>query len=1344
MSGKRIKGITIEIDGSTTGLDKALKGVDSSLSSTQSSLKDVNRLLKLDPTNTELLQQKQKLLSSAVDDTSKRLESLKKASEDVAKSADKYDAWKAAYDPIQEEIKQTKERAKELQEQMAAMEDAGEIDTDAYKALQAELKETDDNLKELQKQAKEVSDEFGNPISPEQYDSLQREIIETEQDLESLIQQAAEANKTLTNLGDVGKSMESIGNSVAGAGKNITEKVTAPILGVGTAAVTVASDFDAQMSKVSAISGATGDDLDALRGKAREMGAKTKFSASEAGAAMEYMAMAGWKTGDMLDGVEGIMNLAAASGEDLATTSDIVTDALTGFGMTAADSGRFADVLAAASSNANTNVSMLGESFKYVAPVAGALGYSAEDTSVALGLMANSGIKASQSGTALRTLLTNMAKPTDKMAIAMEKLGVSLDDGEGNMLSLMDVMKQLRTGFGELKIPQEEFNRELEKLDTAYSNGEISTKKYNKGVSDLMKQAYGAEGALKAETAAMLAGKEGMSGLLAIVNSSDADFEKLTDAIYNSEGSAENMANTMQDNLAGQLTILKSQLEELSISFGEILMPAIRDIVSRVQEFVDKLNSMDDSTRENIIKIAAMAAAIGPLLLVVGTLVSKIGSALQIFEKFGKGFLTLAGHAKNGTGIFGKLSAAISGLSAPMVAVAAVVAVLVGAFVHLWNTNEEFRDNVLAIWERIKGAFEEFTRGITERLGTLGINFEGITQTISTVWNGFCELLAPVFEGAFSAVAAVIETVLDVITGLLDVFIGIFTGDWEQTWTGVKEIFSGIWDGICGVFESVLGTLQGIADTVLGWFGTNWGAAWEGIKTAFESVWNGITSFFSGIWDGITSAVSSALESVKNTVSSAWNTVAGVFTSVWNTVSDTVSSAWETIKNVVQVGIMLVGSLIDAAFQIITIPFRFIWENCKEYLIAAWESIKQSISIALDAIRNTIKICWNAIAAFLKPALDAIKMSFKIAWEAIKNTISTVTGAIKSVITNVFNAVKGTIFSVLNTIKSVISSAFNVIKTTVTSIMNGIKSVISSVWNVIKGVVTSIVNAIKSVVSSVFNAIKSTVTTIMNAIKSVISSVWNAIKGVVTSIVNAIKSVVSSAFNAVKTAVSGVMNGIKAVVSGVWNSVKSTVSSSVANIKNSISNGFNGAKNTVSSIFNNIKSTISDKINAAKDTVKSAIDKIKGFFNFSWSLPKLKMPHPKISGEFSLNPPSVPKFSIDWYKKAMDSAMVMDGPTAFGYDAKTNQLLAGGETGREVVSGEEHLIDLIGKVVHGQYDQLARQLDLLNSVVQQYFPQVVQNMDRDIVLDDGALVGRLASKMDVNLGRVMSHKERGN
>lgn len=1250
MAGGRIKGITVEIDGSATGLDKALKGVNSTISTSQRSLRDLNRLLKLDPTNTTLLEQKQRLLGDSINATKEKLDSLKEA-----------------------------------QKQARAQLESGDLGQDKY-------------------------------------DALQREIVETEQNLESLIREAAEANEALTKIGDAGKKLESVGNSVAGVGKELTAKVTTPIIGVGTAAVTVASSFDEQMSKVSAISGATGKDLESLRDKAREMGSKTKFSAAEAGSAMEYMAMAGWKTGDMLEGVEGIMNLAAASGEDLGTTSDIVTDALTALGYSAGEAGRLADVMAVASSNANTNVSLMGETFKYAASVAGAYGYSMEDVAIQTGLMANAGIKGSDAGTALRSIMSRLAtdagassKKLGALGVMTEKLGVQFYNTDGTMRPLNDVIRDARVAWAGLS--QEE----------------------------------------QAQYANTIAGKNAMSGWLALMNAAPADVKKLEDAVYNADGTAEKMANTMQDNLSGQLTILKSQLEELAISFGEILMPAIRDIVSSVQEFVDKLNNMDDSTRETIIKIAALAAAVGPLLTVIGTLIAKVGTTLQGFEKFGKGILALVGHAKNGTGIFGKLSAAISGISAPMVAIAAVIAALVAAFVHLWNTNEEFRNNILAVWDRIKNAFSEFAQGITDRLGELGINFEGITETISAVWNGFCEVLAPVFEGAFGMVASILETLLDVMIGILDVFIGVITGDWEQAWTGIKEISSGIWEGICGIFKEVLDTLQGIADTVLGWFGTNWNAAWEGIKSVFEAAWNGITSFFSGVWEGIISIASSALEGIGNTISSAWDTIttlftsawdgitgivataldavsatisnawnmiADIFTTVWNVITDTVSAAWETIKNVVQVGIMLVGELFNAAFQIITIPFRLIWENCKEYLIAAWESIKMSISEALDAVRNTITTCWNAIASFLKPALDAIKISFSVAWESIKNTISTVTGAIKDTVTNVFNA-----------IKSMVSSTFNTVKTTVISIMNEIKSVITSIWNTIKGVITSVLNVIKSTISSVFNAIKTTVTSIMNGIKSVIISIWNTVKGTMTSVLNGIKSTVSNIFNSIKAVITGVMNSIKTVISSVWNSAKSTVVGAVNNIKSGVSSGFNAAKSTVSSIFGNIKSTISEKINAAKDAVKAAIDKIKSFFNFRWSLPKLKLPHPKITGEFSLNPPSVPHFSIEWYKKAYDQAMVLSGPSIFGYSDKTGKLLAGGEgRGNEVVSGEDHLIRLISNVVSEKNTSMLSGINQLVQILQMGFPEIIRNMDRELVLDTGVWVGQTASAMDRKLG----------
>ena len=367
------------------------------------------------------------------------------------------------------------------------------------------------------------------------------------------------------------------------------------VAGLGAAAVKTAADFDAGMSKVAAISGATGDDLDALRDKAREMGAKTKFSASEAAAAMEYMAMAGWKTEDMLGGIEGIMSLAAASGEDLATTSDIVTDALTAFGLSAQDSGHFADILAAASSNANTNVRMMGETFKYCAPIAGALGFSAEDVAEAIGLMANAGIKSTQAGTALRTIMNNLSGEVKITGAALGEVTIATTNADGSMRDLSDILADCRGAFSQLSESE------------------------------------------RAQAAEALVGKNAMSGFLALMNAAPEDIEKLSTAIDNCDGTAAQMAETMQDNLAGQLTILKSQLEELAISFGEMLMPAIRAIVSKIQAFVDKLNGMSESQRKAILTIGLIVAALGPLLVIIGTLISKVGVAMQGFVKLATG-----------------------------------------------------------------------------------------------------------------------------------------------------------------------------------------------------------------------------------------------------------------------------------------------------------------------------------------------------------------------------------------------------------------------------------------------------------------------------------------------------------------------------------------------------------------------------------------------------------------------------------------------------------------------------------------------------------------------------------
>lgn len=517
---KRIKGITIELDGDTKGLDKALKDVNKESRDIQKELRDVDRLLKFNPKNTELVAQKQKLLGDQVQATKKKLEQLKGSQEQV---------------------------------------------TEAFKK---------------------------GEISEEQYRAFQREIAETESKLNHYENQLKQLDKTQRSFGEKmaasGKKVKEFGQGMTSVGKELSMKVTAPLVAIGGVATKLGMDFKAGLSEVQALSGATGEEMVRLEERSRELGATTKFSAKEVTEGFKYMSLAGWDVQQSLDGIDGVLSLAAASGEDLGRVSDILTDSISAFGDEAKDAGRYADVMAAASSNANTDVAGLGESFKMVAPVAGALGYSLEDTSVALGLMANAGVKGSQAGTALRSALTNLVKPTAQMEKKMKELGIEVKDSNGEMKPLDTLLGDLRGSFSKLSDDQ------------------------------------------KANAAATIFGKEAMSGMLAVINASDADFNKLSKAIENSEGVAQEMADTMQNNLQGKLTNLKSALEELAIKIFDALEPALKAVVAAVQSLVDWLNGLSKNTQLVIVAIAALAAAIGPLLVVLGSLLTMTGGLMMM------------------------------------------------------------------------------------------------------------------------------------------------------------------------------------------------------------------------------------------------------------------------------------------------------------------------------------------------------------------------------------------------------------------------------------------------------------------------------------------------------------------------------------------------------------------------------------------------------------------------------------------------------------------------------------------------------------------------------------------
>lgn len=1086
------------------------------------------------------LKQKLELQKTAHDQLKTKVEAAKKAYEDSAKAtgedSEETQKLKAEYEKLSSQLSTSESQITKTETAITKQEAAVNQSKAALTEMEAELKNVNAEL------ARAPFDEY-----------------------------AAKAEKVGGTLTSVGQKLLPLSTGIAG---------------LGVAAVKTTADFDSEMSKVSAISGATGTDLDKLRGKAREMGAKTKFSASEAAQGMQYMAMAGWKTQDMMDGLEGIMNLAAASGEDLASTSDIVTDALTAFGLSAKDSSHFSDILAAASSNANTNVSMMGETFKYAAPVLGSLGYTAEDAALAIGLMANAGIKSSQAGTSLRGAITNLAKPTDTVAAAMDKYGISLTDSSGKMLSLRELMEQLRQKLG--------------------------------GLSE----------AEQAQAAAALFGKEAMSGMLAIINGSDKDFEKLAGAIDNCDGSSEKMANTMNDNLQGQITILMSQLQELAISFGEILMPKIRDIVTHIQNFVDKLNAMDEGQKETILRIGMFVAALAPMLMGLGKVITFSANVSRALGTLSAGLVKAGGFS----GVFTK---ALGLITSPAAIVVGAIAAITAVIIHLWNTNEDFRNTITAIWQKIKDAFTTFAAGISERLSALGITFSDVTSAIKTIWDGFCNLLAPVLEAAFNTIAIALQTAFNVILGIWDVFSAVFSGDWSGAWEAVKGIFSSVWDGLKEYFSTIIGAVKGVADVFLGWFGTNWETVWNGVKTFFEGIWNGISSFFEGIWNGISTFCTTVWNGIVTNVTAFCMTVHDTISTIFNAVKDVVSNVWETIKNVVQVAIMFIVEVIKAAFEMITVPFRFIWENCRDTIISVWETIKSAVQTAINFVKDNI----------ITPVMNAISTTITTVWNAIQTTFTTVINAIKSAVQTAWNFMKDSV---------------------ITPVMNGIKTVITTVWNAIKTAVQTVVNAIKTTVQTVFNAVKTTVTTIWNAIKTGTTTAWNAVKTAVTTPINAAKSAVTSA-----------INGIKSTISSVWNSVKSATSST----------------------WNAIKTAITTPINAAKTAVGNAISAIRSKFNFSWSLPYLKLPHPSISGSFSLNPPSVPHFSISWYK----NGGIMTKPTAFG--AAGDTLLAGGEAGAEAILPLKQFYDRLG-------DMLDKKLDAIMTGTTVY---VYVTMDGEVV-----------------------------
>lgn len=849
----RIQGITVEIGGDTTKLQNALKGVNGQIKSTQSQLKDVNKLLKLDPGNTELLAQKHKLLAEAVSETKEKLVTLKTAAEQ------------------------------------------------ANTAL------------------------ANGEISKEQYDALQREIVETEQDLKNLETQANQSATAVQKIAATGEKFKTVGDNISSAGQKLLP-VTAGVTALGTASVTTAANFESSMSQVQATMGITKDAMSTVNGQsvntmdtlsklAKKMGAETAFSASECAEALNYLALAGYDTQQMCDTLPTVLNLAAAGDIALADASDMVTDAMSALGMGVDEAETMVDQMAKTASTTNTSVAQLGEGILTIGATAKSIKGGTAELNTALGILANNGIKGAEGGTHLRNIILSLQNPTDKAAAQMEALGLSVYDSEGNMRSMNDILGDL--------------NKSMDGMTSAEKSNIIST----------------------------IFNKTDLSSVNALLANTGETWDSLQKSITDSGGAAQQMADTQLDNLQGQITILKSALEGLAISFGELLMPAIKQIVGLVQKFVDWLNGLSEGTKKTVVTIALLAAALGPVLIVIGKVISAVGTIMTIVPK-------IAGVINTVKGAFAALNTTM--LANPIVLIIAAIAALVAAFIYLWNNCDGFRQFWIDLWENVK-------------------------QVAITVWNAIKAFFSQVWE----AIKTIFSTVFEVIKTLVTTYFNLYKTIIETVFNVIKTVITTIWNAIKGVFTTVFNVIKTlvttyfniyktIIQTVLTVIQTVITTVWNTIKTVITTVLNAIKTIFSTVWNAIKTIISAVVSGIKGLITGDFTAVKNSITTIMNTIKSTISTIWNTIKSTISTVLGAIKGAVTSVFNGIVNAVKGAMGNVLNAVKSGFSNVKSHITgLASQAftwgkdlimgIVNGIKSCIGAVGDAVKSVADKIK-----------------------------------------------------------------------------------------------------------------------------------------------------------------------------------------------------------------------------------------------------------------------------------------------------------------------------------------------------------------------------------
>lgn len=1052
---RNIKGITVEIGGDTTGLQKALKDVNSHIRNTQSALKDVNKLLKLDPSNTNLLTQKQRLLKDAISETKTKLDTLKEAQAQAKKQLE-----------------------------------SGDLGQEKYDALQREIEETEQALKGLKDQA----DDFGNVFSQK--------------------------------MQVAGQKIQDVGGKIADVGMSMTTKVTAPVVAAGTVMAGKFAEVDKTMQLANKTMGNTEAEAKLLNDAMSDAAASSIYGMSDAATATLNFARAGLNAEQSASALAPAMNLAAGEGGNLDTVSSGLVATINGFHGSFEEAGRYADIFASACNNSALDVDSLSNSMSVAAPVFASAGYSVNDAALYMGVMANAGIDANVAANSLKTGLARLISPAKAGAEKLEELGISVTNADGTMKDSITIQSELHDAFAGLSESEQiaaasaifgknQMSNWLALINTApddvislsadingasfsidnfadqlSSNGrsldDMRERMEKLGVSgeDFDWFLKNSKGSAEIFAEGLLEASESGTSMQDVIDALGGDLDDLQGAMDNTVGTTEEMAETMMNGFGGSIEQLKSSLDVFMTNMGRLIGEALAPFIQKVQSVVDALNNMDDAQKKQIIRIAAIIAAIGPLLVVIGNaliFVGKITSAIgQIVPVVKKAKTALAG-----------VKAAIAGLSAPVLIIVAVVGTLIAAFAHLWNTNKEFRDKMISIWNGLVGKVKGFIDKIAGHFEDLGINFDVTISGIKSLWEDFCSFLAPVFEGAFAVLSGIVGGALDAILLIVDVFIGFFTGNWEAFLGDVDDIFGDTWDKVCSFFKGVADTLSGILDDVKSFFVDGWNTVKDTVVNTAEGIYNSAVAKFEDIRSAISGTISGIVE-----------TVTGKFEAVRQGVTDKVIGTAEAVKN-------KFTEIRDGVAS-----------KSQDALTAArdtFESIRSGVADKVTGAASAVSGKFNEIKASVAGKAGEALASARDKFESIRSSISDkVTGA-ASAVSSKFSEIKSSISSKAGEALSSAKEKFESIRSSVSDKVSGAASAVSSKFSEIKSSISSKAGDALASVQSRFSSIKSTITDKLSSAASSAKDKFESLKNGIVDKMNAAKDKISGIVEKIKS-----------------------------------------------------------------------------------------------------------------------------------------------------------------------------------------------------------------------------------